>query len=181
MNEFYYAADEKNIVSKISYKLSEMLEGELPIIVCIGTDATIGDCLGPLCGTFIESKRKDLFVYGSLNKTVTAKEIRTMTSFIGKVHPRSKVLAIDAAVGRASDVGSFKISAAPIKPGLGANKDLPAIGDVSIIAIISEKTKNNYDFMNMTRLSPVFGFAKIISDAILDYCDNATAADKMHA
>lgn len=174
MKEYSYPSSEKTTARAIADKLHEFLNGEIPIVVCIGTDAAIGDSLGPLCGTFIENKKKDLFVYGSLQKTVTAKEIRTIRSFISKVHPFSKVLVIDAAVGRSYDVGRIKISSAPIKPGLGADKDLPPIGDVSIIAIISEKTKSNYEFYSLTRLSPVYFIAKTISDAVVTYCDDVS-------
>ena len=172
MKEYSYLSNEKSAARELANKLGDFLCGELPVIVCVGTDATIGDSLGPLCGTFIENKKNDLFVYGSLQKTVTAKEIKTIKSFIQKVHPFSKVLVIDAAVGKSDDVGRIKISSAPIKPGLGADKDLPPIGDVSIIAIISEKTKSNYEFFSLTRLSPVYHLAKIISEAVITYCED---------
>ena len=169
MKEFSYSTLNANVSAHLSEKINEMLKGEMPVIVCVGTDATIGDSFGPICGTFLENSVKHAFIYGSLQKTVTAKEISTIKTFISKVHPSAKVLVIDAAVGRAEDVGSIKISDAPIKPGLGANKDLPALGDVSIIAIISEKTKDNYEFLKLTRLSPVYYLAKTVAEAVATY------------
>ena len=176
MSEFYYSSEQKNVSNNLTQKLWEMLRGEIPIIVCIGTDATIGDSLGPICGTMLEGRMKEEFIYGTLQKTVTAKEIKTIKTFIAKVHPFSKVLVIDAAVGNATDIGYIKISDAPIKPGLGANKDLPEIGDISIISIIGEKSHGNYAFMNMTRLSPVYHIAKLIADAIENYYREAKSA-----
>ena len=173
MSEFYYSSEQKNVSNYLTRKLGEMLKGEIPVIVCIGTDATIGDSLGPICGTMLEGRMKEEFIYGTLQKTVTAKEIRTIKTFISKVHPLSKVLVIDAAVGKLEDVGYIKISDAPIKPGLGADKDLPEIGDISIISIIGEKTNGNYAFMNMTRLSPVYYIAKLIADGIEGYYKEA--------
>ena len=114
----------------------------------------------------------ELFVYGSLNKTITAKEVRTMVKFLKKVHPKNKVLVIDAAIGAREDVGKIKITDAPIKPGLGADKDLSPIGDASIICVISEKSKNNLAFTTFTRLSPVFLTAKIIADAVSFYIES---------
>ena len=179
MKEYSYSQNEKTVSYLLAQKMLEMLGGEIPVIVCVGTDAAIGDSLGPLCGTFIENKRRDLFVYGSLQKTITAKEIKTVRAFVQKVHPYSKVLVIDAAVGKRYDVGRIKISDSSIKPGLGADKDLPPIGDVSIIAIVGEKTKNNYEFFSLTRLSPVFSLAKTISEAVLYYCDNLCDKQKL--
>ena len=176
MSEFYYSSKGKNVVTAIKERLWDILKGEIPIFVCIGTDATIGDSLGPICGTFLENRMKEEFVYGTLQKTVTAKEIKTIKTFVSKVHPFSKVLVIDAAVGKFEDVGYIKLCDAPIKPGLGANKDLPEIGDISIISIIGEHTKDNYDFMNLTRLSSVYYIAKIIADSIETYVKEAKSA-----
>ena len=166
MNEFYFSPDDSSSAIAISKKLFSFLKGEIPVVVCIGTDALIGDSLGPIVGTMLESERSDLFVYGALNKTITAKEVKTVTRFLSKVHKDNKVLVIDAAVGNKQDVGKIKISDAPIKPGLGADKELPALGDVSIVSVISERSKNNYIFSTTPRLSPIFSTAKIIAEAI---------------
>ncbi|MBP5372927.1 MAG: spore protease YyaC [Clostridia bacterium] len=178
MKEYFYSSTDGGTAKNLANRLRDILKGEIPIIVCIGTDAMIGDSLGPLCGTFIDQKHGELFVYGSLNKTVTAKEVGTMVKFLAKVHPKNKVLVIDAAIGAREDVGKIKITDAPIKPGLGADKDLPPIGDASIICVISEKSKNNLAFTTFTRLSPVFLTAKIIADAVSIYVESTKDLDE---
>ena len=53
-----------------------------PVILCIGSDLSVGDSLGPLCGTMLSERTgADIFVYGTLKKTVTAKEVRYMSEF----------------------------------------------------------------------------------------------------
>lgn len=173
MKEYFYSTTDSASAKNIANRLNDFFKGEIPVIVCIGTDAMIGDSLGPLCGTFIEQKRSDVFVYGTLNKTITAKEVGTIIKFLNKVHPKNKILVIDAAIGAREDVGKIKIIDAPIKPGLGADKDLPPIGDASIISVISEKSKDNLAFTAYTRLSPVFLMAKIIAEAVDVYVDSA--------
>ena len=136
-----------------------------PVILCIGSDLAIGDSLGPVCGTMLQSKNcyKGCFVYGTLKKPVTVKE----------THPNSKIIAVDAAVGAAGDIGLIKINNKGLKPGLGANKKLPAVGDVSIMGIVAEKSLFNYSLLNLTRLNLVYKMSDIISDSLATFLMNA--------
>ena len=170
MEEYFYSDAKINTEKSLFYRLKTLLKGEMPVVVCIGTDAIIGDSLGPLVGTMLEERIKDLFVYGSLQRTITAKEVNTVAKYLERVHKNDKILVIDAAVGNDDDVGKIKISNAPIKPGLGADKDLEALGDISIVSVVSAKEKDRCKvFSSLTRLSDIFNTAKIISNAITMY------------
>ncbi len=141
-----------------------------PVILCIGSDLAIGDSLGPICGSLIQEKLcGDVFVYGTLNKTITAKEIRYMQDFLRKTHPNQPIIAIDAAVGDAGDIGLIKLSNSGIRPGLGANKKFERIGDIGIMGIVAEKSLFNYSLLNLTRLNLVWSMSSIISDSIITY------------
>ena len=137
-----------------------------PIALCIGSDLVIGDSLGPICGTLLQERRAaGIFVYGTLRHPITAKEVKYLNDFIKKTHPQSKIIAIDAAVGAAGDIGLIKIANKGLKPGLGANKRFSSVGDVSIMGIVAEKSVFNYSLLNLTRLSLVYKMAEIIADA----------------
>lgn len=169
-----YAFYENEIItpSKIADALQKVFHWYVPIIICVGTDATIGDTLGPLVGTKLKESDVNAYVYGALGKTVTAKEVGVIKSFISTVHPLSKTLVVDAAIGKYEDVGKIKISSEGIYPGLGANKNLPKLGDGSIIGIVSERSDKNNVFMNFTRLSPVYKMAETIYKGICQYVSN---------
>lgn len=137
-----------------------------PVVLCIGSDLAIGDSLGPVCGTLLREKAGSCFVYGTLQQTVTAKEVKYMNDFLRETHPGSPVIAVDAAVGDAGDIGLIKISDRGIKPGLGANKNLGRVGDVGIMGIVAEKSLFNYSLLNLTRLNLVYRMADIISEAV---------------
>lgn len=49
------------------------------VILCIGSDRVIGDCLGPLVGHKLSSllKSSDISIYGTLNNPVHAKNLNT--------------------------------------------------------------------------------------------------------
>lgn len=156
---------------KIADTLTEMFECYVPVIVCVGTDATIGDTLGPLVGTKLMESKANCYVYGNLSATITAKEVPTIKKFLASVHPLAKILVVDAAVGIEDDVGKIKLYKDGIFPGLGADKNLPKLGDGSIIGIVSPRSKNNMVFMNFTRFSPIYKMAETISQGILQYVD----------
>lgn len=167
--EYSFYENQKITSSKIADALQTVFSGYVPVIICVGTDAAIGDTLGPLVGTKLREKNIQAFVYGSLGKTVTARDISVVKDFVNNVHPLSKTLVVDAAVGFDCDVGKIKISDEGIFPGLGAEKKLPYLGDGSIIGIVSPRSKNNEVFMNLTRFSPIYKMAETISDGILKY------------
>lgn len=139
-----------------------------PVIVCIGSDLVIGDSLGPIVGSMLKYKTQGLkaFIYGTLATPVTAKEIKYIRAFLKETHAGSQIIAVDAAVGAAGDIGLMKLSDAPLAPGAGANKKLGEIGDVSIIGIVAEKSVANYGLLNTTRLNLVYSMSERISDAL---------------
>ena len=141
---------------------------KLPVVVCIGSDLAIGDSLGPIVGSMLKFKTQGvgIFIYGTLSAPVTAKEIKYMRTFLKETHRGCPVIAIDAAVGEAGDIGLIKINDTPLLPGAGANKQLGAIGDMSIMGIVAEKSIANYGLLNTTRLNLVYSMAEIISDGL---------------
>lgn len=144
---------------------------DIPTILCIGSDLSVGDSLGPVVGTMLKHKLSglNLYVYGTLSKPITAHEVKYMNEFLRQTHPNSPIVAIDAAVGAAGDIGLIKISKRGIKPGSGADKKLTRVGDVSVMGIVAEKTMFNYSLFSATRLNIVYKMAEIISEGIATY------------
>ena len=138
-----------------------------PVILCIGSDLAIGDCLGPVTGTLLKRRLGGHgIVYGTLKAPVTAKEVKYVGEFLKKTHPTSKLIAIDAALGEESEIGLIKLSQSALRPGSGANKRLGKIGDVSIIGVVAQKSNFPYSALNLTRLSPVYSMAETIARGI---------------
>ena len=137
-----------------------------PVILCIGSDLAIGDSLGPIVGTMLKRKGFCGSLYGTLKNPVTAKEVKYLNDFLSKTHPKSKIIAIDAAVGEDGDVGIIKITDGSLRPGSGANKRLGKVGDVSVLGIVAKKSAFSYSLLNLTRLNMVYAMSEIISGAI---------------
>lgn len=145
-----------------------------PVIVCIGSDLTIGDSLGPVVGTLLQCQLKttNAYLYGTLKAPVTAKEIKYLETFLRQTHPNSKIIAIDAAFGDESEIGLVKIFDGPLSPGSGANKRLGKIGDVSILGILAKKTAFPYTQLNLMRLNTVYVMADTIAKALCTYLES---------
>jgi putative sporulation protein YyaC len=139
-----------------------------PVVVCIGSDLAVGDSLGPIVGSMLKYKTQGLhvYVYGTLALPVTAKEIKYMRSFLKETHAGEQIIAVDAAVGAEGDIGLMRVNHSPLYPGAGANKRLGAIGDLSILGIVAEKSISNFALLNSTRLNLVYSMAEKISDAL---------------
>lgn len=142
-----------------------------PIFVCIGSDLVLGDSLGPLIGTLLRKKQLSSFIYGTLNFPITAKEIEYVKTYLKQMHPNSTLIAIDAAIGSSDDVGLIKVCDKGLAPGLGVDKKLGIVGDVSIVGIVAGRSLQNYNLYNLTRLNLVFKMAEKISCGIEKYIE----------
>lgn len=149
-------------------------QNKKPIFICIGSDLVLGDSLGPLVGTFLRNRNVQSFVYGTLNFPITAKEIEYARTYLKQMHPSSIAVAIDAAVGNEEDTGLIRIVNKGLKPGLGVDKNLGTIGEVSIIGVVAGKSLQNYNLFNLTRLNLIYKMAEKIADGIEKYVSYIT-------
>lgn len=112
------------------------------IVICIGTDRSTGDCLGPYIGTLLLQNTKFKYpVYGTLEEPIHALNIKTKLDKIKLTHPNAFIIAIDAATSEKSLVGSISLKDSVLSPGAAFNKDLPKVGDFSIVGFVSEFTQ----------------------------------------
>ena len=76
------------------------------IILCVGTDRSTGDSLGPLVGDrlkFVESEF--IRVYGTLDEPVHAKNLVSVMERIEKRYSNPFIISIDACLGKSKNVG----------------------------------------------------------------------------
>jgi putative sporulation protein YyaC len=127
--------DDSDSAEKISESLQKTIKNEKYIIICIGTDRSTGDSLGPMVGTILESNGFSAPVYGTLKSPVHAKNIEEIHKTIKQNHVGCKIIAIDACITfNELDIGDISITTDdfPMRPGCGVNKALIPIGDIAI-------------------------------------------------
>ncbi|MDR7074075.1 spore protease YyaC [Fictibacillus barbaricus] len=141
------------------------------VIVCIGTDRSTGDALGPLVGAKLQNKDTfPFFVYGTLDDPVHAVNLEEKLKWINTEHPGAFIIGIDACLGRLNHVGMVSIGDGPVKPGAGVNKQLPPVGDMHITGIVNVSGFMEYFVLQNTRLSIVMKMADLIADSLHMAC-----------
>lgn len=141
---------------------------ENTVIVCIGTDKCIGDCLGPLVGSILIDNKFPLPVYGTLSSPIHALNIDERLKKIHANHPDSTIIGVDACLGNKEDIGQVRTRNYAIHPGKGVGKELPEVGIASIIGIVDSSENSEFFFSRSIRLSFIMDMAKTISKAIID-------------
>lgn len=137
------------------------------IVVCIGTDRSTGDSLGPLTGTFLqENKPKNLTVYGTIHEPVHATNLESYIEIIHNQHRNPYIIAVDACLGNSSSVGNIVLSDGPLKPGAALNKSLPEVGDINLTGIVNISGFMEFSILQNTRLSIVVDMAKQLANLL---------------
>lgn len=137
------------------------------VFICIGTDRSTGDSLGPLVGYKISStKYSNVYVHGNLDEPVHAKNLEQVIKLINEIYEKPFVVAIDACLGRMEHVGYITVGEGSIKPGSGVNKDLVPVGDMHITGIVNFGGFMDFLVLQNTRLSTVMKMADLISISI---------------
>lgn len=157
-------------------KLSEFLtlllintaKKEHPIILCIGTDRSTGDSLGPLTGWRLAPLLKGLGaqLYGTVDEPVHAVNLEEIMKEIKPKAFRQPVIAVDACLGQVSSPGTILVENSPLRPGIGVRKNLPSVGDISISGIVNVGGFMEFQVLQNTRLSLVMRMAQLIANSL---------------
>lgn len=151
------------------------------VILCIGTDRSTGDSLGPFTGTLLQSKKlRHMTVYGTLHEPVHALNLEKYLTLIHREYHRPYIIAVDACLGKISSVGDIIAGQGSILPGAAVNKQLPAVGDMFITGVINVSGFLEYTVLQSTRLSLVLDMAKTITK-IIEAIDRQMTVQKYKA
>ena len=138
------------------------------LFLCIGTDRSTGDSLGPLTGyKLMEHNLVHGTVFGTLDQPVHAMNIDSYMKEIKKKFSKQIVVAVDASVGNAEHIGYVTLGRGALKPGLGVRKELAAVGDLFITGIVGSSKNGDPWMLQSVRLSMVMLLAECISKSIV--------------
>lgn len=135
------------------------------VILCIGTDRSTGDSLGPLTGSKLRSFNPYPYIYGTLDDPVHASNLYDNIQFIQARFNNPFIIAVDACLGRLESVGCISLGRGSLKPGAAVNKDLPAVGNAYVTGIVNVSGFMEHLVLQSTRLSLVMKMADTIAHA----------------
>lgn len=143
------------------------------IIICIGSDRSTGDSLGPLIGhQFKNYVTPGLYLIGDLHEPVHAANLNYCMKSINKTFDNPYIIAIDASLGKEEHIGFMTLATGPLKPGLGVKKKLPEVGDIHITGIVNSSREMEFSTLQTTRLSIIFQIADAIVLALRTFNDD---------
>lgn len=155
------------IIHRLLLHFAKVSPGQDIVVICIGTDRSTGDCLGPLVGTSLAKLASPHFhLYGTLEEPVHAMNLNDTLDKINQRFIDPFIIGIDACLGQTSSVGSIQVVQGPLRPGAGVNKQLPPVGDIHLTGIVNVGGFMEYFVLQNTRLSLVMRLSEIISSSL---------------
>lgn len=112
------------------------------VIVCFGAPSIAGDSLGPCVGSaLVEKYNLPCYVYGTLDRPLTARNMDEYLPLISSLHPRAVVLSVDASLGKKERIGKFTVREDGVCPAaVGGRKN--RYGDVGILGVVGVNDGN---------------------------------------
>ncbi len=167
-NIYYYDSHKRQDIIRFSQVLTSLIKeklrskGEL-VLLCIGSDRATGDCLGPIIGYKLSKLCHPGFqIYGTLSEPVHAKNLGETIKKIHRHHPHAAIIAIDASLGSSRHIGYITLGEGSLCPGIGVEKELPAVGDIFITGIVNISGVLSNMVLQTTRLDIVMRLADFI-------------------
>ncbi|MCI8518033.1 MAG: spore protease YyaC [Hungatella sp.] len=171
---YYYDTNREFETAEMAARLYMMIQEEMDrnqkenvLLLCIGTDRSTGDSLGPLIGHQLRNRGlKHIQVLGTLSRPVHAMNLEDTLGLVRQYYHDHLVIAVDASVGMNDHIGCITLGRGALKPGLGVSKELRSVGDLFITGIVSGC--GNYDpvMLQSIRLSVVMRMAECISESV---------------
>jgi len=143
----------------LNYKASQQL-----IVLCIGTDRSTGDALGPLVGSQLKKfSLPHIKLFGTLKKPVHASNLEEKITTVEHKYKNPFIIAVDASLGEKKSVGAIDVVPGPLQPGSGVDKELPAIGNLHITGLVNVGGYMEHLVLQSTRLHFVRKMARKIA------------------
>lgn len=155
------------------WRLSTLFLEQIPftseevLFLCIGTDRSTGDALGPLIGSLLtENKLFPYEVIGTLENPLHALNLEETVASLATNHPDAFIVAIDACLGKSSSVGQLLVQNGPLYPGKAVGKELPSVGDIAIKGVVNIGGFMEHSVLQSTRLHLSYEMGRTISRAL---------------
>lgn len=175
---FYYESGEEFEKEHFGQELADMIrqakykKGKKSVLfLCIGSDRSTGDSLGPLTGYLLRERetlleQTGMVVVGTLSLPVHAVNLESVIQIIEEDFSDHVIVAVDASIGSRKNVGCITLAEGGLKPGYGVNKNLREVGDISITGVVSWGSRLEPLLLQNIRLGMVMDMARCITVGI---------------
>ncbi|WP_238590705.1 spore protease YyaC [Paenibacillus beijingensis] len=134
-------------------------ERDQVVFLCIGSDRSTGDALGPLVGSMLKAQGFPN-VIGTLEQPCDADKVSSVLAAYKGIG--TTIVAIDACLGRAESVGLYLVRNGPLQPGEAVGQKLPRVGDYSVAVVVGAQGHKPYWIIQTTSLHYVLQMARAV-------------------
>lgn len=135
------------------------------ILLCLGSDRSTGDSLGPVTGTKLSMlSPSNITILGTLDTPVDAHNLEHIMSDIENLYPNPFIIALDATLGRPQSVGFVTLSFGPMRPGSALKKHLPLVGDINLTGVVNTNRLLQSFILQSTRLNLIWHLSDFFCD-----------------
>ena len=153
----------KSTQNRLTQALTDLVKDSTPVLLCLGTDRVLADCLGPIVAEKLRGQNYPSFVYGGLKAPITSQNCNRASAFIRAVHSDETLLVVDSMItDKQSRLGEIVISDSY----MGLNKENTPIAPIYIYGITSKR--NSRSLLAQSRLFLISVMAEIISSSLME-------------
>ena len=152
-------------------ELKDLRDDREPFFVCIGYPSHVYDSVAPRVGTTL--KKAGYKVLGTMESPIHALNVKDYVQTVNKYKSSFHVIAIDAVITPNNYLHRTKKE--PCKPGAGVKKELPMIGESTIMinpfygknyTLLKKKTKICFPFFQPQDLASIEVISKNVFNDI---------------
>lgn len=137
------------------------------VFLCIGSDRSTGDSLGPLAGTYLaQSPLFPFHIIGTLEEPLHALNLVEKVEEAKQQYPNAYFIAIDACLGKFDSIGHILFQNGPIYPGKAVGKNLPPVGQIAIKGVVNIGGFLEQSVLQSTRLYIPYEMSHVIGRAL---------------
>lgn len=120
--ELKFNVSQPNVIYDLAVSIRNLMQtakstGFEIVVLCIGSDRSTGDALGPLTGSKLKTLNRFQHIYGTLDDPIHATNLENRLESIHNSVTQPFVLAVDACLGKLENVGYVTLGHGSVKPG----------------------------------------------------------------
>lgn len=145
------------------------------IILCIGTNKLVGDCIGPMVGEKLNSKlkkqkcNKNIIIYGNMKHTLNFKNARQVIEKIYMFYKKPFIITIDSALGTEKMIKQIVVDKGKIKIGNSLGRSICYNSNINIKGVVGENKntlKENIQTLKIVKPELVIELSNVVANGI---------------
>jgi len=154
------------------------------VILCIGSNKIIGDCVGPMVGQnlneLLKQENKKIIIYGNMKETINFKNAQKIITDIFQMYEKPFMITIDSALGTENMIKKIVVNEGWIQIGKSLGRSISYHSHINIKGVVGENKKNpkdNIETLKKVKLEIVNELSNTVTKGIHQVIEKIGIAD----